>query len=55
MTKSIKYVKELIEHWCKVNKKTKEDFAVYEGKIQLLNRRRVNKFYQVKVGRRVLV
>ena len=48
------YVSRLIEHWCKVNGKTKRDFAMHEAEVFELNRKRANKFYIVKVGRRVL-
>lgn len=49
------YVKKLIKHWCKVNKKTEKDFQAYEYQIQLLNRKRADRFYVVKVGRKILV
>jgi len=52
---SRKYVDKLVRHWCKVNKKTRRDFNIYEKKILELNRKRADRQYIVKVGRRVLV
>lgn len=49
-----KYIDQLIEHWCRVNKKTLKDFEVYENKIWKQNRRRQKNFYLVKVGNRLL-
>lgn len=48
------YVKRLIEHWCKVNGKTKSQFLAYERRIAERNRKRANIYYLVKVGRRIL-
>lgn len=48
------YIERLISHWCKVNKKTRRDFANYEQEIYAINRKRANIQWQVKVGRRVL-
>ena len=50
-----KYVEELTAHWCKVNKRTKRDFQVYLQEIFEMNRKRADKFYVVKVGRKILV
>jgi len=49
------YVEELIKHWCRINKKTKRQFVLYEKEIFELNKKRANIFYQVRVGRRILV
>lgn len=49
-----KYVELLIKHWCRVNKKTEKDFRMYEAKIFEMNKKRANKFYIVKVGRKIL-
>lgn len=48
------YVDKLVRHWCKVNRKTKRDFAQYMAKIFAINRKRADKFYIVKIGRRIL-
>jgi hypothetical protein len=45
------YIKELVEHWCKVNRRTKEDFLKYQQDIKRLNIKRANTYYTVKVGR----
>jgi len=49
-----KYIEELIKHWCKVNKKTVKDFALYEREIHEINKKRFKVTFLVKVGRRVL-
>lgn len=54
-TRSHSYIDRLIGHWCKVNKKTRKDFVIYEKEISLLNRKRADRQYIVKVGRRILV
>jgi len=54
VTKSKEYVEELIDHWCKVNKKTRNDFMLYEWDIRKLNRKRAKIPWVVKVGRKVL-
>ena len=48
------YVEKLIEHWCRMNKKSKSAFYIYQRKIFELNKKRSEKFYMVKVGGRVL-
>lgn len=48
------YVEQLVKHWCKANKKTEKDFRLYEAKIFEMNKKRANKFYIVKVGRKIL-
>jgi len=48
------YLEKLVKHWCKVNKKSVEDFWRHEAEIRQLNRRRADKAYIVKVGRRIL-
>ena len=53
-TKSHSYIDRLIGHWCKVNKKTRADFMRYENEIRVLNKKRANKQYIVKVGRKTL-
>jgi len=54
-TRSSTYIDKLIGHWCKVNKLTRADFLVYEKQIFELNKKRADKPYIVKVGRRILV
>lgn len=49
------YIKELIKHWCRVNKKKESDFYVYQRKIFEINKKRADKFYVVKIGRGFLV
>jgi hypothetical protein len=48
------YVQKLVEHWCKVNKRTVEQFREYEVEVFEINKKRANIFWQVKVGRRIL-
>lgn len=48
------YIEKLISHWCQVNGKTRGDFQVYLQIIFEQNKRRADKFYIVKVGRRIL-
>lgn len=48
-------IKKLIEHWCLVNGKTKKDFLVYRQVVFERSKRRANRQYIVKVGRRILV
>jgi len=45
----------LMRHWCKINKRTEQDFYMYEKEIFTLNKKRADKFYVIKVGRRILV
>ena len=52
---SKKYQEELIEHWCKVNGKTKEDFQRHLTEIHAISKKRMMRQYIVKVGRRILV
>jgi len=54
VSKPASYVDKCIGHWCRVNKKTRNDFLVYEQEIRRINKRRVNIPYIVKVGRRTL-
>ncbi len=54
-TKTKVYIDRLIRHWCVVNKKTLNDFRLYESQIFEINKKRANRFYVVKVGRRILV
>lgn len=49
------YQKKLTEHWCRVNGKTRADFERHLAEIRTINRKRADKQYIVKVGRRVLV
>lgn len=49
-----RYFKILIQHWCSVNGKTEKDFEAYQAEIMEQNRKRANKFYQVRVGKRIL-
>jgi len=49
------YVEKLKEHWCKVNKKGMVDFRRHEAEIHQISRKRVDRQYIVKVGRRILV
>jgi len=51
---SKKYQKELIEHWCKVNKLTPEDFERHLEETRRISKRRANRYYVVKVGRYTL-
>ena len=54
-TRASSYIDRLIGHWCRVNKKTRVDFMEYENEIFTLNKKRADKQYIVKVGRRILV
>lgn len=54
-TRALSYVDRLIGHWCKVNKRTRADFLNYEREIFDLNRKRADRQYIVKVGKRILV
>lgn len=49
-----RYQTELIKHWCKVNKLTKEDFQKHLNDIRTLNHKRVKVFYVVEVGGHIL-
>ena len=49
------YVDGLIGHWCRVNERTPQDFAKYQAEVFELSKKRANRFYTVKVGRRILV
>ena len=51
---SKEYVGLLIKHWCQVNGKTEREFRIYEAQLFEISKKRVNKFYIVKVGRRIL-
>lgn len=53
-TRSASYVRKLVKHWCKINSKTEKDFMRYESEIYALNKKRADRFYIVKVGRRTL-
>jgi hypothetical protein len=53
--KSASYVDRLVGHWCRVNGKSRNDFMRYEQEIFEINKRRVDRFYIVKVGRKILV
>ncbi len=48
------YQRKLIEHWCKVNKKTRADFQRHLAEVREINKKRANHYYIVKVGRRIL-
>lgn len=48
------YQRQLIKHWCEVNNLTEKDFQSHLADIKLLNRKRADKFYIVKVGRKIL-
>lgn len=48
------YIEKLIRHWCKVNKKRRGDFQAHEQEVFEMNRKRANKYYVVKVGRKIL-
>jgi hypothetical protein len=52
--KSVSYLIKLVEHWCKVNKKTKKDFMLYESEVRAINYKRADIDYIVKIGRRTL-
>ena len=54
-TKTKAYVERLIKHWCKVNEKSRQKFNQYLVEIYEVNKMRVNKYYVVKVGRKVLL
>ena len=49
------HMDKLVRHWCKVNGKTIQDFAKYQAEVFELSKKRANRFYVVKVGRRILV
>ncbi len=48
------YVERLVRHWCKINKKTAEDFKIYYQEVFEINKKRANRQYIVKVGNRIL-
>lgn len=48
------YQNQLIQHWCKINKKARTDFDAHLAEIRLINKKRANIFYIVKVGRKTL-
>lgn len=52
---SKQYVAKLVRHWCTVNGRSVKDFKVHELETRELNRKRADKFYTVKVGRKVLI
>lgn len=52
--KSASYLIKLVEHWCKVNKKTKNAFRLYEQEVRQINYKRVDIPWIVKVGRKIL-
>ena len=54
-TKTKAYVERLIRHWCKVNEKQPKDFRLHEAETFEINKKRANKYFVVKVGRRILV
>jgi len=49
------YLDKLIRHWCNVNNKTVQDFASYQKLVFEQSKKRANRFYTVKVGRRILI
>jgi len=51
---SKKYQAELVNHWCKVNKLSRQDFQNHLNDIREINRKRVKIFYVVKVGGQIL-
>jgi hypothetical protein len=48
------YVNSLIVHWCKVNKRTRSDFAAYLDEVHEISSKRANIYWIVKVGRKTL-
>ena len=54
MVKPASYLQKLVDHWCKVNKKTRRDFSLYEKEIRDINYKRVDIPWVVKVGRKIL-
>ncbi len=54
-TKPSSYIDKLIRHWCSINKKTRTDFIKYEQEIRTLNRKRADRQYIVKIGKRILI
>lgn len=54
VTKSASYSDRCIGHWCRVNRLTRGDFAVYIAYIKELSIKRADIHYIVKVGKRVL-
>lgn len=55
VVKSKSYQERCIGHWCRINKKTRSEFTAYLQEIQLVNSKRADKQYLVKIGRRTLV
>jgi len=49
------YIEKLITHWCTVNGLTRNDFIVHERGMHAISRKRADKYYIVKVGRRTIV
>ena len=48
------YVEALIQHWCKVNKKTRSDFERHLEETHRISKRRANKQYVVVAGDMIL-
>lgn len=53
-TKAQSYIERCIGHWCHVNKKSRKDFYNYLEEIKITNRKRADRQYIVKIGRRIL-
>jgi hypothetical protein len=49
------YIKTLVKHWCKVNGRKPRDLLIHEREVFEINKKRANRYYIVKVGRRILV
>ena len=49
------YIEELIEHWCRVNNKTRRDFLKHEAEVHEISKKRMDRYYIVKVGKYILV
>jgi hypothetical protein len=48
------YQEKLIEHWCRVNRASRDEFKLHLASIRSINIKRADKHYIVKVGRRIL-
>lgn len=53
-TRAQSYQERCVGHWCKVNRKSRNEFMVYLQLIRILNRKRADIQFIVKVGRRTL-
>lgn len=53
-TKSKTYLDKLEKHWCKINRKTVRDFNAYRQELFEMSKYRADKFYIIKIGRRIL-